>query len=95
MEKEDKIAFSVILAIMFGLLWGVKIVGSAIFGWFDAADAGVGFKDALIIGVILSVALLVVFAIVAGDGVIGELPSMLIGFFIVTAFFTMSIAWIF
>ncbi|MDH3621177.1 MAG: hypothetical protein OER91_09810 [Gammaproteobacteria bacterium] len=95
MEKEDKIAFSVILVILFVLMLAVKVVGSAIFGWFDAADAGVGFKDALIVAVILSVVLLVLFAVVAGDGVIGELPSMIIGFFLVTAFFTLSIAWIF
>jgi len=95
MEKEDKVAFSVMLAVLLGLMLGVKIVGSAIFGWFDAADAGIGFKDALIAAVILSVVLLVVFAVVAGDGVIGELPSMLIGFFIMTGFFTLSIAWIF
>ena len=95
MEKEDKVAFSVMLAALLGLMLGVKIVGGAIFGWFDAADAGIGFKDALIVAVILSVVLLVVFALVAGDGVIGELPSMLIGFFIMTGFFTLSIAWIF
>ena len=99
MEKEDKIAFSAMLvvlcALIFGLMWGVKVVGGALFGWFDAADAGVGFKDALVTGVILSTVLLVLFALVAGDGVVGELPSMIIGFFVLTLFFTFSIAWIF
>ena len=99
MEKEDKIAFSAILvvscALILGLLWAVKLVGAVLFGWFDDANVGVGFKDALISGTILSTLLLVLFALVAGDGIVGELPSMLLGFAIFTAFFTLSIAWVF
>jgi len=99
MEKEDKIAFSVFLAItsalIFGLMWGVKLIGAALFGWFDAADAGVGIKEALVGAIVLSTVLLIFFAVVAGDGVIGELPSMIIGLLIFTAFFTLSIAWVF
>jgi hypothetical protein len=34
----------------------------------------------------------VVFALVAGDGVVGELPVMLVFFFVMVAFFTLSIA---
>jgi hypothetical protein len=99
MEKADKIAFSAILvissALILGLLWAVKLVGAAVFGWFDDASAGVGFKDALIWATILSTLLLVLFALVAGDGIVGELPSMIVGFAMFTAFFTFSVAWIF
>jgi len=99
MEREDKIAFSVILTIIcgviFGLMWGVHLVGSSLFGWFDAADAGVGFKSALIAAVVTSTILVLLFAAVAGDGLIGELPTMVVGFFLLTGFFTFSIAWIF
>jgi hypothetical protein len=99
MEREDKIAFSVILVIvcgiLFGLMWGVHLVGSSVFGWFDAADAGVGFKSSLIAAVVISTIFIIFFSIVAGDGLVGELPTVVIGFFLLTAFFTFSIAWIF
>lgn len=99
MEKEDKVAFTILMLIaggvIFGLMWGVKIVGSSLFGWFVTADAGIGFKDALIYSVVISTFLMVLFALVAGDGLVGELPSMLIGFFLFVSFFTFSLAWIF
>ena len=99
MEREDKIAFSVLLVIvcgvLFGLMWGVHFLGSSLFGWFDAADAGVGFKSSLIVSVVISTTLIVLFAVVAGDGLLGELPTIVIGFFLLTGFFTFSIAWLF
>ena len=99
MEKEDKIAFSLMGVAFSGLvlagMLGVRFLGGALFGWFDAADDGVGFKSALVSAVILSTLLVLVFAVVAGEGFIGELPSVLIGFFLLTAFFTFSIAWVF
>lgn len=99
MEREDKIAAVVILVItcgvLFGLMWGVHFVGSSVFGWFNAADAGVGIKSALIASVVISTILILLFAAVAGDGLLGELPSVVIGFFLLTAFFTLSIAWVF
>ena len=100
MEKEDKVAFIVIsiifCIIIFGLMWGVKITGSTLFGLFESANnTGVGFKNALITGVSLSVGIVVLFALVAGDGIIGELPTMVLSFFAFTVFFTFSVAWIF
>jgi hypothetical protein len=99
MEKEDKIAFTLILSVLCGLifavLWGIKLAGGLLFGWFESADVGVGLKDALIAGVVLSTILVVIFAVFAGDGVVGELTTMIVGFFIFTTFFTFSIAWIF
>ncbi|MBF0232843.1 MAG: hypothetical protein HQK65_07375 [Desulfamplus sp.] len=99
METEDKVAFTVLIivigGVVFGLMWGVKIIGSTLFGWFITADTGMGFKDALIYSLVLSTFLMVLFTLVAGDGLVGELPSMLIGFFLFVAFFTLSLAWIF
>jgi len=99
MEREDKIAFSIIMVItcgvLFGLMWGIHFVGSSMFGWFDAADAGVGIKSALIASVVISTILILLFTAIAGDGLVGELPSVVIGFFLLTAFFTLSIAWVF
>ena len=62
MEREDKIAFFILLVticgILFGLMWGTQVVGSSVFGWFDTADTGVGFKSSLIAAVVISTILI-------------------------------------
>ena len=89
-------------------LWAVIILGGlALVGlsaWLglpllqDAAASlqpGLGIKDAALGAFITTVVLFVLFALVAGDGVIGELPVMLLGFFAFFVIITLLIAWIF
>jgi hypothetical protein len=100
MEKEDKIAFSIIslaiCGILFAILWGIKFIGSTVFGLFaETETAGMGFKDAYPYGIGLSIFLIIIFAIFAGDGIVGELPTMILGFFLFSVFFTFSIAWLY
>ena len=56
---------------------------------------GVDFKNAFIYAIVLSIALILLFALFAGDGILGELPTMVIPFFSVHLVFTVSIEWIF
>ena len=63
--------------------------------FYDALEPGLGTRTAFVWGFGLTFALFIVFAIVAGDGVIGELPIMLGGFLAFWAIFSLSIAWIF
>ena len=99
MEREDKVAFTGILIVLcasiLGTMLGVKAVGTAVFGWFVAAGDGISFRQALMPGIGLGAALIVLFALVAGDGLLGELPTVLGGFLALTLFFTVSIAWVF
>ena len=100
MEKEDKLAFSslaiVLCVILVAILYGLKFFLAALFGWFEqSGSSGVGFKDAFIYAVILSIGLIILFTFFAGDGILGELPTMVISFFLCILFFTVSIAWIF
>tara|TARA_B100001093_G_scaffold480465_1_gene510361 strand:+ start:462 stop:764 length:303 start_codon:yes stop_codon:yes gene_type:complete len=100
MEKEDKIAFSVLSlitgAVIVGLLLLVKFIGTTLFGFFtESSITGLGFKDSFVYAIILSTLLITVFAIFAGDGVLGELPTVVISFFLFTIFFTFAIVWIF
>lgn len=56
---------------------------------------GVGLRDAALISFVVTFLTLVVFALAAGDGLLGEIQFMLLGFF---GFFTilwLLIAWIF
>lgn len=56
---------------------------------------GLGIKPAFAWGFGLTFAVFVVFAMVAGDGVFGELPIMLGAFLGFWVIFSLSIAWIF
>lgn len=99
MQKEDKVAFAVLLIITAGaitfLLWAIKFVGEALFGWFEISAVGLDIKDALLYGTGVSAVLISLFTIIAGDGLLGELPTLLVGFFTLNIFFTLSIMWIF
>jgi hypothetical protein len=76
----------------------------ALLGYFGAplvAEAsaalapGIGLKTATLWGFGTTVVLFLVFAMVAGDGILGELPFMLGAFFTFFAILTLLIAWIF
>lgn len=96
--REDKVALLVILlgsaAIIIGILYAIRALLQMFGVVLDTAADGVGFRSAFIAAVGLSFFFMLIFALFAGDGVIGELGVMLFGFFIMIAFFTVSIAFI-
>lgn len=95
MAREDRVAFGLILAaiclIGLGLIWVI----SALLGLFGfaigAAETGVGLRDAFLVSVPIAFGVILLFALVAGDGLIGELGVMITGFFVMLLFFTGSI----
>lgn len=100
MAKEDKIGLTVIIAVLCGLLFGamkiVQIIGRTFFNAFEAGAAGIGHSTAFIYGVILSFLIIIVLAVISGGGeLLGELPFVILGFFIFVVFFTLSIALLF
>ena len=56
---------------------------------------GVDLKGAALAAFIVTVVLFVLFALVSGDGLLGELQFMLAGFFSFFLILTLLIAWIF
>ncbi|MFZ1536141.1 MAG: hypothetical protein WAT23_01955 [Chromatiaceae bacterium] len=87
-----------------GLLTLATLGIIALLGYFGApllAEAsaalaqGIGLKTATLWGFGTTVALFLLFALVAGDGILGELPFMLGAFFTFFAILTLLIAWIF
>lgn len=56
---------------------------------------GLGMRDAAVISFFISIALLIVFAISSGDGLLGELQFMIAGFFAFFVIIWLMIAWIF
>jgi hypothetical protein len=58
-------------------------------------DDGIGLKAAALLAAIVSVLVLLLFALAAGEGLIGELQFMIPGFFLFFVFFWLMLAWIF
>jgi hypothetical protein len=99
-DKKDKKETRTIVIAMIVLLVVVGVVivilapaAAEIFATYFSP--GVGLRDAAIIAFFVTIITLVVFAIAAGDGFIGEIQFMLgafFGFFVIAWF---MIAWIF
>ncbi len=58
-------------------------------------DSGIGLRRAAIISAVVSVVILIAFAMAAGEGLIGEIQFMISGFFVFFVFFWLLIAWVF
>lgn len=56
---------------------------------------GIGLGLAALVAIGVSIAMVIVFALVAGDGLIGELQFMIPGFFLFFVFFWLMLAWVF
>jgi len=89
---------------MWGLVLGVGLVLvilGVVFGPPLLADItaslepGVGVKSAAIWSFGVTFVMFLVFAIVAGDGLLGEIQFMLGGFFLFFVIITLLIAWVF
>ena len=85
-----------LLALVIILAVAALLAGPILSAFFaESLEPGVGVKSAFAWGFGLTVAVFVVFAIVAGDGVIGELPIMLAAFIAFWVIFSLTVAWIF
>lgn len=81
------------VAVLSGVLGvtGAPLVGEAV----AALAPGLGLKAAALWGFGATVLLFILFALVAGDGLLGELQFMLAAFFSFFAIITLLIAWVF
>lgn len=99
MAREDKLALTLISGLSAVLIVLLMLAARTIMGAFgyvmDTATAGVGFKTAFLVSIGISFFFMLIFALFAGDGVVGELGLMIVGFFVMITFFTLSIALMF
>ena len=64
--------------------------------WAEATfNDGIGLAAAALAAIAVSIVMVVIFAVVAGDGLIGELQFMIPGFFLFFVFFWLMLAWVF
>lgn len=89
------VGLALLMVVVLGLAGLVLLVPAL--GDFVATSLspGVDLKDAALASFVVTVVLLVLFALVSGDGLLGELQFMLAGFFSFFAILTVLIAWIF
>jgi len=80
-----------LLLVVVGLLLGVPLLQ----GLLAALQPGIGLKTAAIWSFGVTFVMFLLFALVAGDGLIGEFQFMLAGFFLFFVIITLLIAWVF
>lgn len=95
-ENRSEIRVWAVVLVAVGALIGVgALLGVPLLQDLVAAlEPGVGLKTASLWSFGLTTVLFIIFAIVAGDGLIGELQFMLLGFFWFFVIITLLIAWV-
>ncbi|HLO21322.1 MAG TPA: hypothetical protein VK192_12610 [Sphingomicrobium sp.] len=100
-QRDRKEAARLLLAAAVAILLLIVIGGVGIYfimgiGEWDPFSAGLGLKNAAIVSFGVSLAVILVMAIVSGgDAIFGELPFTIAGFLLFFVIFWLMIAWIF
>jgi hypothetical protein len=100
-DRDRKEAARLLLAAAVAILLLIVIGGAGLYfiaglGESDPFSAGLGLKNAALISFGVSLAVILVMAIVSGgDAIFGELPFTIAGFLIFFVIFWLMIAWIF
>jgi hypothetical protein len=95
-KQSIKIAAGIVVVLLFAAFVGYVFFVPIITEFTNEfLDPGVGVKTAAIISFSVTFVTLVVFAVFAGDGIIGEIQFMIGGFFAFFVIFWFLIAWIF
>jgi len=94
-DRDDKIAAGVIGTILaagfIGVLLAIRWFFAGVMGVISLDDGGVGYDTAFMIALAASFFVVIAFALVGGDGVIGEFGFMVIAYLLMVGFFTLSI----
>jgi hypothetical protein len=100
-QRDRKEAARLLLAAAVAILLLIVIGGVGIYfimgiGEWDPFSAGLGLKNAAIVSFGVSLAVILLMAIVSGgDAIFGELPFTIAGFLLFFVIFWLMIAWIF
>lgn len=94
-RRDLKILGLLLAAVLVTTLVVLAFGGPMLQDLATAFNEGVGLKTAAVWSFVVTVVLFLLFTLVAGDGLIGELQFMLGGFFSFFALITLLIAWVF
>jgi hypothetical protein len=95
-QKEARTIAIVLIALVVALGVAALLLLPALSGIAaEHLSPGLGLKNAAIISFFLTITLMIVFAIAAGDGIIGEIQFMLGSFFVFFSVLWLLLAWVF
>ncbi|HEY5703565.1 MAG TPA: hypothetical protein VIV20_08840 [Gammaproteobacteria bacterium] len=93
-RKETLIIFFAIFVLLCVLVGGLVLLLPGVGGILNLQE-GLGLKESAIIAFFITIVVMIVFAIAAGDSLIGEIQYMLGGFFSFFLLVWFLIAWVF
>ncbi len=94
-DESRKIAIALISLVLVAVIGGLLLLPALGEIVSVHMSPGLGMRDAAVISFFITIALLIVFAISSGDGLLGELQFMLAGFFAFFVIIWLMIAWVF
>jgi hypothetical protein len=95
-HKETRLLLAAAVALLVAIVWGGIYYFVEYANFSDPFAAGLGLKNAALISFGVSLAVILVMAVVSGgDAIFGELPFTIAGFLIFFVIFWLMIAWIF
>jgi hypothetical protein len=95
-HKETRLLLAAAVALLVAIVWGGIYYFVEYANFSDPFAAGLGLKNAALISFDVSLAVILVMAVVSGgDAIFGELPFTIAGFLIFFVIFWLMIAWIF
>lgn len=99
-DREDKrtarTTAVLLVAILLALVAGIVLLAPELFAAIGPAfSEGVGLRTSAIISFFVTLVVMLLFTLAAGDGLIGELQFVLPAFFVFFLFFWLGIAWLF
>lgn len=99
-DSEDKrtarTTAVLLVLILVALVAGIILLAPELFAAMDPLFSdGVGLRTSAIISFFVTLVVMLLFTLAAGDGLIGELQFVLPAFFVFFLFFWLGIAWLF
>lgn len=94
-DESRKIVIALIALVLVALLGALLLLPALAEIVAVHFTPGLGMRDAAVLSFFITIALLIVFAISSGDGLLGELQFMLAGFFAFFVIIWLLLAWVF
>lgn len=95
-KKQARTTAVLISLILMVLIAGIVLLAPELFASIAPVfSEGVGLRTSAIISFFLTLIVMLVFTLAAGDGLIGEIQFVLPAFFVFFLFFWLGIAWLF
>lgn len=94
-NESRKILLAIIALVLIGLIGIVLLLPAFSEIVVSGLEPGLGLRDSAVISFFVTLVLMVVLAIAAGDGLVGEIQFMIAGFLAFFLIIWLLLAWIF